>query len=144
MFQGGLKIYTTLQGPRQAMAANAVQGQMNQFRGDPAGALASVDPGTGQILALYGGRSFKQSQVDLATAQGGTGFQPGSSFKVFFLVAALEKGISPGSSFWPGQDHHPRPPLLHRLQRALDAGQRRRRQAGIYNMYRAVANSVNT
>ena len=96
VFQGGLKIYTTLQGPRQAMAANAVQGQMNQFRGDPAGALASVEPTTGRIVALYGGRSFKKSQVDLATAQGGTGFQPGSAFKMFFVVAALEKGISPG------------------------------------------------
>ena len=78
------------------MAANAVQGQMNQFRGDPAGALASVEPSTGQIVALYGGRSFKKSQVDLATAQGGTGFQPGSAMKMFFVVAALEKGISPG------------------------------------------------
>ena len=96
MFQGGLRIYTTLQGPKQAMAANAVQGQMDQFRGDPAGALASVEPSTGRIVALYGGRSFKKSQVDLATAQGGTGFQPGSAFKMFFVVAALEKGISPG------------------------------------------------
>ena len=77
------------------MAANAVQGQMDQFGGDPAGALASVEPGTGRIVALYGGRNFKKSQVDLATAQGGSGFQPGSAFKMFFVVAALENGISP-------------------------------------------------
>ena len=69
VFQGGLRIYTTLQRPKQAMAANAVQGQMDQFGGDPAGALASVEPSTGRIVALYGGRSFKKSQVDLATAQ---------------------------------------------------------------------------
>ena len=108
MFQGGLRIYTTLQRPKQAMAANAVQGQMDQFRGDPAGALASVEPSTGRIVALYGGRSFKKSQVDLATAQGGTGFQPGSAFKMFFVVAALEKGISPGSSC-PARPRSPSP-----------------------------------
>ncbi|HYN19043.1 MAG TPA: transglycosylase domain-containing protein, partial [Actinomycetes bacterium] len=68
VFQGGLRIYTTLQGPKQSMAARAVGGQMDPFRGDPAGALASVEPSTGRIVALYGGKSFKKSQVDLATA----------------------------------------------------------------------------
>ena len=144
VFQGGLKIYTTLQGPRQAMATNAVQGQMNQFRGDPAGALASVEPGTGKIVALYGGRSFKASQVDLATAQGGSGFQPGSAFKMFFVVAALEKGISPGLVM-------PGPATITIPDRKCYTGQgpwtlsnAGDSSAGTYNMYGATANSVNT
>jgi penicillin-binding protein 1A len=144
VFQGGLRIYTTLQRPKQAMAANAVQSRMDPFGGDPAGALASVEPSTGRIVALYGGRSFKKSQVDLATAQGGSGFQPGSAFKMFFVVAALEKGISPGLTMaGPARitipnrrcytDHGPWSP-----------GNAGDSSAGVYNMYGAVANSVNT
>jgi penicillin-binding protein 1A len=144
VFQGGLRIYTTLQSPKQAIAARAVSGQMDQFGGDPAGALASVEPTTGRIVALYGGRSFKKSQVDLATAQGGSGFQPGSAFKMFFVVAALERGISPGLVMGgPPQitipnrrcytDNGPWSP-----GNAGDSG------AGTYNMYGAVAHSVNT
>jgi membrane peptidoglycan carboxypeptidase len=144
VFQGGLRIYTTLQSPKQAMAAKAVGGQMDRFRGDPAGALASVEPTTGRIVALYGGKSFKESQVDLATAQGGSGFQPGSAFKMFFVVAALERGISPGLVM----AGPPRITIPNRRcytgngpwspGNAGDSG------AGVYNMYGAVAHSVNT
>jgi membrane peptidoglycan carboxypeptidase len=145
VFQGGLRIYTTLQGPRQAMAANAVQGQMDQFRGDPAGALASVEPGTGRIVALYGGRSFKKSQVDLATAQGGTGFQPGSAFKMFFVVAALEKGISPGIVMpGPARITIPNRRCYTGFNQPWTPGNAGDSSAGTYNMYGAVANSVNT
>jgi membrane peptidoglycan carboxypeptidase len=145
VFQGGLRIYTTLQSPRQDMAANAVQGQMDQFRGDPAGALASVEPGTGRIVALYGGRSFKKSQVDLATAQGGTGFQPGSAFKMFFVVAALEKGISPGIVMpGPARITIPTRRCYTGFNQPWTPGNAGDSSAGIYNMYGAVANSVNT
>jgi membrane peptidoglycan carboxypeptidase len=144
VFQGGLKIYTTLQRPKQAMATNAVQSQMNQFRGDPAGALASVEPSTGRIVALYGGRSFKKSQVDLATAQGGSGFQPGSAFKMFFVVAALEKGISPGIVM-PGPARITIPDRrCYTGDGPWTPGNAGDSSAGTYNMYGAVANSVNT
>jgi membrane peptidoglycan carboxypeptidase len=145
VFQGGLRIYTTLQRPRQAMAANAVQGQMDQFRGDPAGALASVEPGTGRIVALYGGRSFKKSQVDLATAQGGTGFQPGSAFKMFFVVAALEAGISPAIVMQgPARITIPNRRCFTGYNQPWTPGNAGDSSAGTYNMYGAVANSVNT
>jgi membrane peptidoglycan carboxypeptidase len=62
-------------------------------------ALASVDPASGRVVAMVGGRDFARSQVNLATGQGGGGFPPGSSFKVFYLVAALEAGIPPSISF---------------------------------------------
>jgi membrane peptidoglycan carboxypeptidase len=144
VFQGGLRIYTTLQGPKQAMAANAVQGQMNQFRGDPAGALASVEPTTGRIVALYGGKSFNKSQVDLATAKGGSGFQPGSAMKMFFVVAALEKGISPGLTMaGPARITIPDRRCYNGSQ-PWSPGNAGDSSAGVYNMYGATAGSVNT
>jgi membrane peptidoglycan carboxypeptidase len=144
VFQGGLRIYTTLQGPKQTMAARAVGASMDQFRGDPAGALASVEPSTGRIVALFGGKSFKKSQVDLATSKGGSGFQPGSAFKMFFVVAALEQGISPGLVM-------PGPARITITDRrcagpggAWSPGNAGESSAGVYNMYQATAKSVNT
>jgi penicillin-binding protein 1A len=60
------------------------------------GALVSLDPTTGRVLALVGGWSFEGSQFNRATqAQR----QPGSSFKPFVYLTALEKGISPSQRF---------------------------------------------
>jgi len=144
VFQGGLRIHTTLQSPKQAMAASAVQGQMNPFGGDPAGALASVEPGTGRIVALYGGKSFKKSQVDLATAKGGSGFQPGSTMKMFFIVAALEKGISPGLTMaGPARITIPNR-RCYTGNGPWSPGNAGDSSAGVYNMYGATAHSVNT
>jgi 1A family penicillin-binding protein len=57
-------------------------------------ALVAVDPKTGDILALVGGRDFSQSQFNRATR---SRRQPGSSFKPFLYAAALENGYSPVS-----------------------------------------------
>jgi penicillin-binding protein 1A len=62
-------------------------------------ALVSLDPASGAVVAMVGGRDFARSRVNLATGQGGSGFPPGSSFKVFYLVAALEEGIPTSTSF---------------------------------------------
>ena len=60
------------------------------------GALVSLDPTTGRVLAMVGGWSFEGSQFNRATqAQR----QPGSSFKPFVYLTALEKGISPSQRF---------------------------------------------
>ena len=60
------------------------------------GALVSLDPTTGRVLAMVGGWSFDDSQFNRATqAQR----QPGSSFKPFVYLTALEKGISPSQRF---------------------------------------------
>ncbi len=60
------------------------------------GALVSLDPTTGRVLAMVGGWSFESSQFNRATqAQR----QPGSSFKPFVYLAALQKGISPSQRF---------------------------------------------
>ncbi|MEC4804632.1 MAG: PBP1A family penicillin-binding protein [Jaaginema sp. PMC 1079.18] len=72
------------------------------------GALVTLDTDSGTIRALVGGKDYEQSQFNRATqAQR----QPGSTFKVFAYVAALEQGIPPGKSYscapvtWKGQSY---------------------------------------
>ena len=60
--------------------------------------LVSIKPGTGEILAMYGGQDYLKYQFNAATQGIASG---GSSFKPFALVAALEAGI-PLSSVWNG------------------------------------------
>jgi penicillin-binding protein 1A len=104
-------------------------------------ALASVDPASGAVVAMVGGRDFARSQVNLATGQGGGGFPPGSSFKVFYLVAALEKGIPPNTSFdtaSPVTVTAPACPTGYTVHNAEPAS------AGRLDLARATAQSVNT
>jgi membrane peptidoglycan carboxypeptidase len=96
---GGLVIKTTLDQKAQQSAVDAV----NRFY--PSNApedlrigLAAIRPGTGEVLALYGGRDYLERQLNDAT-QSIT--QAGSTFKPFAIVAALEKGI-PLTSIWNG------------------------------------------
>ncbi len=91
VFKGGLTVYTTIDTRLQRMAEDAVISSLGQ-PGDPDCALASVDPRNGHIKALVGGRDYSQNKFNLAT-QGRR--QPGSSFKTFVLVAALEDGMPP-------------------------------------------------
>jgi penicillin-binding protein 1A len=57
------------------------------------GALVAMDVHTGEVLALVGGRDYKQSSFDRAVQ---AKRQPGSSFKVFVYTAALDNGFTPG------------------------------------------------
>ena len=55
-------------------------------------ALVAVDPESGDVLAIVGGRDFRQSQFNRATR---SRRQPGSAFKPFLYAAALDRGYSP-------------------------------------------------
>jgi penicillin-binding protein 1A len=94
VFQGGLRVYTTLN-PSMQRAAEAAAATLGN-EGDPSVALVCIDHRTGDILAMVGGRDFATDQFNLAT-QGRR--QPGSAFKPFVLVAALENGIKPTDVF---------------------------------------------
>ncbi len=96
---GGLVIKTTLDQKAQQSAVDAV----NKFY--PAKApenlrigLVAIRPGTGEIVALYGGRDYLQRQLSDATQSIALA---GSTFKPFAIVAALEQGI-PLTSMWNG------------------------------------------
>ena len=93
-WEGGLHIETTLDLRLQRIAESAVESVLNQ-PGDPAAALVSIKPQTGEVVAMVGGRDWTASQVNLAlgVAGGGSGRQPGSSFKPIVAAAAMEAGI---------------------------------------------------
>jgi penicillin-binding protein 1A len=104
LFEGGLRIYTTLDLRIQRAAEQAVSSVLTQSY-DPYGALTAVDPRNGRIKAMVGGRDYwaprredRFAKVNLATG-GSTGRQAGSSFKPFALVAALENGIPPSRTY---------------------------------------------
>lgn len=94
VYQGGLRVYTTLDPALQRAAEKAAK-QLNA-RNDPEVAVVTVRHPDGAILAMVGGRDFVANQFNLA-AQGRR--QPGSAFKPFVLVAALEEGIRPTQVF---------------------------------------------
>jgi len=61
---------------------------------DVSGGVVAMDPKTGRVYALVGGWSFQQSQFDRATQ---AKRQPGSAFKPFVYVTALQNGFTPSS-----------------------------------------------
>jgi penicillin-binding protein 1A len=95
VFGGGLNVQTTIDLRLQKLARTAIQSILKEPNG-PSAALVAVRPRTGEILAMYGGDNFRQSQFNLAV-QGER--QPGSSFKPFVLATALKQGISPATTF---------------------------------------------
>ena len=99
LMQGGLVVKTTLVKKDQEAAVDAVA---KRTPADPKGnlrvALVSIKPGTGEVVAMYGGQDYLKSQLNNAT-QAIT--EAGSSFKPFTLVAALQQGISL-HSLWNG------------------------------------------
>jgi penicillin-binding protein 1A len=97
---GGLKVYTTIQPRLQAAAQNAVDSCSVCYSGGPASALASVDVTNGKIVALASSQPYSEnSQFNFAAhAQR----QPGSSFKVYDLTAAIKQGIDPDSTYYDG------------------------------------------
>lgn len=95
VYKGGLKIFSTLDLSKQKIAEDAVKKTLNQ-KNDPSAALVAIEPSTGHIRAIIGGTDFHGQQFNLAT-QGRR--QPGSAFKPFVLLAALENGVTPDTIF---------------------------------------------
>jgi penicillin-binding protein 1A len=94
LFKGGLRIHTTIDLRMQRIAEQASKAVL-PYAKDPHNAFVALDPRTGGILAMVGGRDFfdtkdPYAKFNLAVQ---SRRQPGSSFKPFTLVAALEEGI---------------------------------------------------
>jgi membrane peptidoglycan carboxypeptidase len=101
LYQGGLKIQTTLRLDYQNEAAASVNRKLKNPGPkppdwDPTGSLVSIVPHTGAIVTMYGGKDFSKDQFNLAT-QAGRG--AGSAFKAFTLAAAFEQGFPAGKVY---------------------------------------------
>ena len=82
-----------LESRRAAVAVKSAQGApVGVDR--PEGAILSLEPQTGYIKAMVGGYDFFKSEFNRATQ---ARRQPGSAFKPFVFIAALESGLTPAS-----------------------------------------------
>jgi penicillin-binding protein 1A len=93
VFGGGMRVTTTIDLALQKKARAAIERVLQNPDG-PAAALVAIDPRTGAVRAMYGGRNFRESQFNLA-AQAER--QPGSAFKPIVLATAMRSGISPAT-----------------------------------------------
>ena len=105
LYQGGLRIYTTIDPKLQEAALSAVQKVWDQAKKDkvfvesdrdslgvfqPQVGLVSVDPRTGYILAMVGGTNYDETNFNRVLAPR----QPGSTFKLFDYTAAFDNGVT--------------------------------------------------
>ncbi|WP_459865158.1 transglycosylase domain-containing protein [Calditerricola yamamurae] len=90
IFRGGLRVHTTLDPKVQRAAEEAVKQLLPKDRPLQV-ALVAVDPQTGAVRALVGGRDYRASPYNRAFARR----QPGSTFKPVVYLAALENGFTP-------------------------------------------------
>ncbi len=114
LFKGGLRIYTTLDLKMQRIAEKVLSEKLDEFdeienreREKPQemelegteevsqrkvqGAILALDPATGQIRVMVGGRDFAESQFNRVVQ---AKRQPGSAFKPFIYTAAIDNGYT--------------------------------------------------
>lgn len=97
VYKDGLKIYTTIDMKAQDAAVQAMHNLPNFYTDDkgltqPQGALIAINPHNGYIVAMVGGRGDDSfNRVVLAERQ------PGSAFKPFVYLAAIQDGMTPGT-----------------------------------------------
>ncbi|MDP1820947.1 MAG: transglycosylase domain-containing protein [Acidimicrobiales bacterium] len=112
IYEGGLRIETTLDPAQQAAAQAEVAEFLDGTSPDLRTSMVAVEPPTGYVRAFVSGRDFATDQVNYALGAnsaggvngGGSGRQPGSAFKPFVLAEALGAGVTPeerysGSTF---------------------------------------------
>ena len=103
---GGLRVYTTIDPRLQRAAVRAIKNTL-YLRNDPASAVVSIAPATGAIRAMTAvtpGRTGNQFNL-VAQARR----QPGSTFKVFVLTAAIAQGMNPDSTYYTSAPFHYQP-----------------------------------
>ena len=97
VYTGGLRVYTTLDRRLQSLAEEVMASRLHSTPAGGAplqGALVALDPSTGFVKAIVGGRDFQESPFNRALD---AKRQPGSAFKPFIFAQALESGLSPST-----------------------------------------------
>lgn len=87
---GGYRVYTTLDSRMQKVAEETLASQLNQ-NDDLQAALIAIDPRSGHVKAMVGGKRYDVNQFNRVFA---SNRQPGSTFKPFVYLAALERGFT--------------------------------------------------
>ena len=147
------RVYTTLDPDLQRDAAEAVRIGMDEadkrikFRKkrdpnypDPQCALIALDPQTGEVRALIGGRNYGMSQLNRALAKR----QPGSSFKPFVYAAALNTALAGGSLLLtPATMINDEPTTFYLDGRPYEPSNFEHKFYGLVSMRDALAHSLN-
>ncbi|MHB8091720.1 MAG: penicillin-binding protein 1A [Syntrophales bacterium] len=101
LYKEGLEVYTTLDIKMQMAARDAVERGVSEVeeregykKGELQGSLYAMNPKTGAVLAMVGGRNFQHSEFNRATQ---SRRQPGSAFKPLIYTAAFDKGMTPST-----------------------------------------------
>ncbi|MBJ7332837.1 MAG: transglycosylase domain-containing protein, partial [Solirubrobacteraceae bacterium] len=110
--QGGLSIKTTIDLGLQKAARKAIAGRLN-FPDAPSSAIVSIDPRNGYIRTMATSASYANRKFNLA-AQGTR--QPGSTFKIMVLTAAIAKGIDPKSTSYSSKPLNLNDPTYGKVQ----------------------------
>ena len=97
VYKDGLKIYTTIDMKAQDAAVQAMHNLPNYYTDDkgltqPQGALIAINPHNGYIVAMVGGRGDDSFNRAVLAER-----QPGSAFKPFVYLAAIQDGMTPGT-----------------------------------------------
>lgn len=99
VYTGGLRVYTTLDRRLQQIAEETMAARLNRAprpgRQPLEGALVSIEPSTGFVKAVVGGRDFRSTPFNRAID---AKRQPGSAFKPFIWAMALESGYAPSTT----------------------------------------------
>lgn len=134
---GGLVVKTTLEKLAQQAAVDAVDKESPKKAPDNLHiGMVSIRPGTGEIVAMYGGKDYLIRQLNDATQSIA---QAGSTFKPFALIAALQAGISL-SSIWNGDS----PKVFDDVGKPYEVSNYGEKSFGDVPLLKATASSVNT
>ena len=134
---GGLVVKTTLEKLAQQAAVDAVDKESPAKAPDNLHiGMVSIRPGTGEIVAMYGGKDYLVRQLNDATQSIA---QAGSTFKPFALIAALQAGISL-SSIWNGDS----PKVFDDAGKPYEVSNYGDKSFGDLPLLKATASSVNT
>ncbi len=133
----GVKIVSTFDYSTQRKLVNAILDMPNDGDKNLSVGGVTIDPKSGGVLAMYGGRDYVKTQFNTAT-QGRA--QAGSTFKPLTLLAALKQGISVDRQYYNGNsprtfDNNGDPYTVPNFANA---------SYGHVNLVKATANSVNT
>jgi penicillin-binding protein 1A len=135
LHHGGLEVYAAVDPRLQAAAEAAVSAGLGGTGPPLEMSLVSVEPATGLVKALVGGRDFNDSQVNLALSR----FPPGSSFKAFTVATALEQGLPASTGFYAPENL-----VRPGCRSGCSVGNAAAGESGYRDMVSATAMSINT